>query len=1290
MAKSGIYLATVCLHIFDKPLYYDPPRGPSFLWNVEYRNVDSYQPSNFAYSNQGPKWTFKWLSYVSDDPTNLSANVYIYLINGGVCNYYGFNAATQSFLPELESDDVLVRISSTCYELRHPDGSKDVYERPDGSTVAGRRVFLTKRVDAAGNALTLAYDANLRVTAIQDAIGQVTTISYEEPDDIFKVTKVTDPFGRSTSFSYDSLGRLSSITDMIGLVSSFNYDAGDFITKMTTPYGETKFIKKDGPGYFRSIETQYPLGEKERVEYKDYGDGISGQEAKVPDSMNVTNNFLQYRNTFFWDKKAMADAPGDYTKARLYHWLHNDLISGGGIASPMLESIKMPLENRVWYNYQGQTDSRAANQGMSAKPSIVGRVMDNDSTQLFRYTYNELGAVTSATDPLGRQTTYVYDSNKIDLLEVRQTSNGINDLLRKYTYNSQHLPLTDTDASGQTTYFTYNPAGQLLTVTNPRNEKTTYTYDVNGYLEKIVGALPGATTSFTYDGFGRLHSITGLDSLTISKDYDGLNRPTLISYPDSTFEQIVYDRLDDVHHKDRIGRWSHTIYDSLDRPTVMIDPLGRITQYLWCACGQLAAIVDPLKHVTSWERDVQGRTISKTYDDGKGMSYKYEATTSRLTQATDAKGQNTNYSYYLDNDLKKIDYTNAVIATPSVSYTYDVNYNRISSMLDGTGVTTYTYNPVNSQLGSNKLATIDGPLANDLIGYSYDSLGRITDQSINGITSSMIYDPLGRVTSETNALGTFGYNYLDQTLRISSVSYPNGQSVVYNYFNNEGMQRLKEILNKASGGAVLSKFDYEYNNEGLRTKWTQQIGTAASRYFELGYDLSNQLISATQKNQNTDTVLKRYAYQYDEAGNRTSEQIDNNVTSGIYNGLNQEIQQNIGGPMLIKGSLSEFSSVKVKNKTSSDSSNAMVDSLSFQSFVKVVPGNNNIFVTATDYSGNNNAQTNHYNISVPNGANNSLSFDNNGNTLSLVNPAITYDWDAADRLVKITRNGNVTEFIYDGLSRRVAEKLNGSITRRWVWCGNELCEERDAAGSTVTKRFFKQGEQISGANYYFTRDHLGSIREMVASNGTTIKARYDYDPFGRRSNNLINNNPAEADFGFTGHYFHQASGLYLALYRAYDANLGRWLSRDPYKKSVAKRALYVYCKNEPINSRDSYGLSEDDIPWSVNPPNDPTPANNHYNWELGPPKDPNDNTYSPTPNNNSCSQYHTDEEDCETGSAHCAAMGIVSCAAYCGVIGLVGSPAASYVCGVVCSVFFIYTCLDYSKSCQKKNKAQGY
>jgi len=115
---------------------------------------------------------------------------------------------------------------------------------------------------------------------------------------------------------------------------------------------------------------------------------------------------------------------------------------------------------------------------------------------------------------------------------------------------------------------------------------------------------------------------------------------------------------------------------------------------------------------------------------------------------------------------------------------------------------------------------------------------------------------------------------------------------------------------------------------------------------------------------------------------------------------------------------------------------------------------------------------------------------------------------------------------------------------------------------------------MGGVNYFYTRDHLGSIRELTDSTGA-LRARYDYDPYGR-STKLTGD--LDADFGYTGYYNHTTSGLYLTWYRAYDPNLGRWLSRDP----IAERGginLYDYVQNNSILYSDNLGTAIDSLPF---------------------------------------------------------------------------------------------------------------
>jgi RHS repeat-associated protein len=140
----------------------------------------------------------------------------------------------------------------------------------------------------------------------------------------------------------------------------------------------------------------------------------------------------------------------------------------------------------------------------------------------------------------------------------------------------------------------------------------------------------------------------------------------------------------------------------------------------------------------------------------------------------------------------------------------------------------------------------------------------------------------------------------------------------------------------------------------------------------------------------------------------------------------------------------------------------------------------------------------------------------------------------------------------------------------------------------VTKRFFPQGEQVPGATspadkLYYTRDQLGSVRELVNSSGTLV-TRYSYDPYGRVTTTHTAANtstpPIDATFQFTGDYVHATSGLNLTWYRAYDPNTGRWLSRDPLKNAEMRLGpnLYEYVLNNPIDKIDSLGLMFGAVP----------------------------------------------------------------------------------------------------------------
>jgi YD repeat-containing protein len=287
MAHARVHLMAVSLNIIDNPVGYKPPVGPPIRFTARYGQRDDFQPANRNFSSLGTKWTFDWLSFIQDDPTNANAKVLYYMPGGGLRT---FNLNLINQFDHEQYDQTLLTKTANGYQMTFRDGSTATFATSDGSLGSIRRVFLTQFADPAGNTVTLTYDATLRITMVTDAIGQITTLVYGNAVDPFKITAVEDPFGRVAQLGYDTSLRLTSITDAVDNISQFTYDSGDFTTSMTTPYGTTTFttttsgdpgpVPPYGPGRVRIVEVTYPDGSTEHVEFNQ--DNPPGSLTGVP------------------------------------------------------------------------------------------------------------------------------------------------------------------------------------------------------------------------------------------------------------------------------------------------------------------------------------------------------------------------------------------------------------------------------------------------------------------------------------------------------------------------------------------------------------------------------------------------------------------------------------------------------------------------------------------------------------------------------------------------------------------------------------------------------------------------------------------------------------------------------------------------------------------------------------------------------------------------------------------------------------------------------------------------
>jgi YD repeat-containing protein len=169
-------------------------------------------------------------------------------------------------------------------------------------------------------------------------------------------------------------------------------------------------------------------------------------------------------------------------------------------------------------------------------------------------------------------------------------------------------------------------------------------------------------------------------------------------------------------------------------------------------------------------------------------------------------------------------------------------------------------------------------------------------------------------------------------------------------------------------------------------------------------------------------VLQRYAYGYDPAGNRRFEQVDDTARSWTHDALNRLVTQAGGGVLRFVGSVNEPAAVTVAGQPATVSSEGV-----FEAGVPVALGTNTVAVTATDPGGNTATAT--YAVDVTDDAR-TFTYDANGNLT--VDGTRSFEWDARNQLVAVTVGTHRTEFVYDGLQRRVrqVEKDNRPSARR--------------------------------------------------------------------------------------------------------------------------------------------------------------------------------------------------------------------------------------------------------------------
>jgi RHS repeat-associated protein len=213
--------------------------------------------------------------------------------------------------------------------------------------------------------------------------------------------------------------------------------------------------------------------------------------------------------------------------------------------------------------------------------------------------------------------------------------------------------------------------------------------------------------------------------------------------------------------------------------------------------------------------------------------------------------------------------------------------------------------------------------------------------------------------------------------------------------------------------------------------------------------------------------------------------------------------------------------------------------------------------------------------------------DTDGNLTSRTcagNPALsaTFTWTAEGLLKTVTNQGTTTTFQYDGAGRLVRRDVAGSAQGHYLWDGDNLLAELNAAGTTklLEYAYYPGLDQvqalIQGTTPYFAhRDGLGNVIALTDA-AKTVQRTYTYDDWGNTSGGTDTHGFSNLDRArWKGALWTSSAGgdLYYMRSRWYEPYSGRFLSEDPLGLAGGLN-LYAYAGDDPVNGADPTGLQD--------------------------------------------------------------------------------------------------------------------
>jgi RHS repeat-associated protein len=536
---------------------------------------------------------------------------------------------------------------------------------------------------------------------------------------------------------------------------------------------------------------------------------------------------------------------------------------------------------------------------------------------------------------------------------------------------------------------------------------------------------------------------------------------------------------------------------------------------------------------------------------------------------TDAEGNTTTNTYDVRDRLASTEDPNNIVT----SYGYDEN-NNLRTLTDGKGATrSWTYDE------RNLTVTKVMPDANDTVSYTYDALARLkvkTQQDNSTIT--MVYDLAGRMTSREYSDSTTDEFTYDEASRLLTATKGRHAITTTRTYADDGMmlsetqtldnrtytlQRSYDARNLVAsahydGALVLT----QQHDPGYRL--TQQaFGNGLTR--EITYNRLDNLRTA-DKVKDGNTIIDELDFAYTYLADKNVEK--ETQANGTFEKLSFTAAYDAGNRVISYNRDDTYLGARILQSWNYDGA-----------------GN----WDSTTIDGNTQNRTHSASDQLEAIAGDNLTYDPRGNLLA-DERGNEYEWDIDNRIVKSEGSGySDIEYRYDALGRRIVRE-QGSNKEVLLWWGNtEQSEHKHQAGQTTIQNDLQANPSEAALNtvfaralegskfeiQYFHKNYLDHVMAVSADNGNLIE-HYRYTAFGEPeiyapNGSRLATTAIDNDILWNVRRYEPANGLYMYLYRDYDAASGRWPSRDPIGEQGGIN-LYGFVGNDGVNKWDYLGM----------------------------------------------------------------------------------------------------------------------